>query len=1062
MTGTGAVIGGSGDGSALQTADTGNVSNIITDTLADASNSEDPLQIANAYTSVNNNGFPDLIGINGDDSNGYYLDYYTSYAAAGEYTSGIKLTSGSGFTAAAVAAPSGAWNTWTIYSAEIGGSTNLILWQPSTGLLYDWAGFSYNPNTGAVTIAETYELSGDFDTGATVAELEAASTPDGNLLIYTVTTNGTVNADEFTNLSTTATATDTTSVHGQPLSTAVHDWALNDYGVTANTAADDTTSAPLNLTGAGNVTSHTGDLFDPDVKLDGTSGTSLNASANAIDLTQSFTISMWAKPTAYYGRVALSQDGTNFSGLMLYPTSTGWDFYLAKDNGTTTWGGDQIIGGTVQLDQWAQVQATYNAGTKVMELYVDDTLVATGSHTPPTTGATGPFRLGSDKNTGAQNSFWDGQLAQVQTWGGVALAPTQPITPAAYHQAVNPERLLDTRLTTPPTNTYSGAIQNGTPVGAYGTISLQIAGDGVTPANTTPTTPSPTIPSNVTAVAVDVTVVSPTNGGNLDVYADGTQVPDTSSTNFQAATNTTGYQIVPVGPDGKIALYNSSPGTAHVLVDLTGYYVPDPNHLLTNDQTYHPLTTAQRVLNTRDGTGATEAKLAAGASITVHIAGVDGIPANAATVAISLTAADQSGSGIIQAYQAGTTLNTKSDTTLTYSATPTASLSADVNLGTGSNAGEITITNTGSSTTNVIGDVQGYFTNNDTGQLYYTVNPTRLVDTRTGIGGTTGAIASNGTYKLNDTGQTDAGQITTTPTPTFALQITATAPTAGGALIVYPDPTRPGTSNLNWVANQTIANLALVQPGTDNTIDFYNSGTGTTQLVIDISGYFANDPFATAHDWQLNDATGTTAQDTAGSASLALNGGYSWTASTLSPKTGQTVLNLDGTSAYGTTSGPAVNTTGSFTISAWAELSSLSASSYATVVAQSGTQASGFYLQYNASWQGWCLNFMQDDTSGTGGLADVPCTSTVPTAGTWYYLVGTYDAASHTAALYVNGTQASSVTGISPWAASGNLTIGAGQYNAALADYFPGEISNVQTYNYALSAAQIGEIYQQG
>jgi hypothetical protein len=70
-TGTGAVIGGSGDGSALQTTDTGNISNIQTDTLEDATNSEDPIQIANAYTSVNDNGFPDLIGITGDDTNGY-------------------------------------------------------------------------------------------------------------------------------------------------------------------------------------------------------------------------------------------------------------------------------------------------------------------------------------------------------------------------------------------------------------------------------------------------------------------------------------------------------------------------------------------------------------------------------------------------------------------------------------------------------------------------------------------------------------------------------------------------------------------------------------------------------------------------------------------------------------------------------------------------------------------------------------------------------------------------------------------------------------------------------
>jgi Concanavalin A-like lectin/glucanases superfamily len=390
-------------------------------------------------------------------------------------------------------------------------------------------------------------------------------------------------------------------------------------------------------------------------------------------------------------------------------------------------------------------------------------------------------------------------------------------------------------------------------------------------------------------------------------------------------------------------------------------------------------------------------------------------------------------------------------------------MAADVNLGIGSNAGEITLTNDGSTATDVLGDVEGYFTTDDTGQLYHTVNPTRLVDTRYGIGGTTGALASDGIYKLNDTGQTDAGQVTTTPDPTFALQLTATAPSDSGELTAYPDPTQPATSNLNYATGQTIANLALVQPGTDNTIDFYNGNAGTTQLVIDSSGYFATDPYAPTHDWQLDDGSGSTARDTAGNTPITLSGAYTWPTSTTSPLNDNTVLNLDGSTAYGTASGPGVNTTNSFTISGWANLSTGTdlSTSYGTIASQSGTEAAGFYLQYNADWQGWCLNFMQTDTANAPGLGDVPCSSTTPTTGTWYYLVGTYDATSHTAALYVNGVLASSVNDINTWAASGDLTIGAGQYDDILDNDFPGEISNIETYNYAQSAAQISETYQQ-
>jgi hypothetical protein len=354
-----------------------------------------------------------------------------------------------------------------------------------------------------------------------------------------------------------------------------------------------------------------------------------------------------------------------------------------------------------------------------------------------------------------------------------------------------------------------------------------------------------TIPPTATAVAVDVTVTQETSSGHLVAYPDGSQVPLTSSTNFSAEVTNTGYQIVPIGIDGKIAFYNSSGGTTHLLVDITGYYASDPTNALPGDQTYHPLQnpSSVRLFDTRSNKTNTNltatGPVAAGSTFTATIGGVDGIPTTATAVAINLTAVDQSGTGIIEAYTAGTAEPT--DTTLTYSGTTTASLDADISLGTGSYSGQIDINNIGTASTDVILDIAGYFTTDDTGQVYHTVNPTRLVDTRIGIGGSTGSIAEQTSYQLRDTGQNDAGQITTDTNPTFALMLTVTAPSAGGALIAYPDGgTKPGTSNVDWVTSQTIANLALVQPGTDGTIDLFNNGGGTIQLVVDCSGYFAN------------------------------------------------------------------------------------------------------------------------------------------------------------------------------------------------------------------------------
>lgn len=347
------------------------------------------------------------------------------------------------------------------------------------------------------------------------------------------------------------------------------------------------------------------------------------------------------------------------------------------------------------------------------------------------------------------------------------------------------------------------------------------------------------IPASATAVAIDVTAVSQTSVGNLITYADGTQRPITSATNWPGANNTvTGYQIVPIGLDGKIAIYNDSTGTTHLLVDLTGYYTSDAT--LTGDQTYHPLTSAQRILDTASSTAHTNLQatgpVAAGSTFTLTATGFDGIPstptATVTALAINLTAFDQSGGGIIEAYEDGTTEPT--DTTLTYSSSQTASLVADVNL---SSAGKIDINNIGSNKTDVIGDVSGYFTTDMTGEAYHTVNPTRLVDTRSGIGGTTGALAASGVYTISGG---DTQQITTEPNPTLALMLTATEETEAGDAVAYPTgATVPGTSNLNWTAGRNIANLALTPTDSTGAVSITNQSTGTTQLVVDCSGYFA-------------------------------------------------------------------------------------------------------------------------------------------------------------------------------------------------------------------------------
>jgi hypothetical protein len=70
------------------------------------------------------------------------------------------------------------------------------------------------------------------------------------------------------------------------------------------------------------------------------------------------------------------------------------------------------------------------------------------------------------------------------------------------------------------------------------------------------------------------------------------------------------------------------------------------------------------------------------------------------------------------------------------------------------------------------------------------------------------------------------------------LNVTVTQPTASGHLTVYPDgQAQPNTSNLNWVAGQTVPNLVTL-PVIDGVVVFYNGSPGTVHIVADVFGYY--------------------------------------------------------------------------------------------------------------------------------------------------------------------------------------------------------------------------------
>jgi PKD repeat protein len=114
--------------------------------------------------------------------------------------------------------------------------------------------------------------------------------------------------------------------------------------------------------------------------------------------------------------------------------------------------------------------------------------------------------------------------------------------------------------------------------------------------------------------------------------------------------------------------------------------------------------------------------------------------------------------------------------------------------------------------------------------------PSRLLDTRFGVGAPKAPVAAGGTVHLQVLGR---GGVPVSGVSAVVLNVTVTAPTKPGYLTVYGDGSaRPGASNLNFVAGQTVPNLVIAPVGANGKVDLYNGSAGTVQLIADVSGYY--------------------------------------------------------------------------------------------------------------------------------------------------------------------------------------------------------------------------------
>ena len=123
---------------------------------------------------------------------------------------------------------------------------------------------------------------------------------------------------------------------------------------------------------------------------------------------------------------------------------------------------------------------------------------------------------------------------------------------------------------------------------------------------------------------------------------------------------------------------------------------------------------------------------------------------------------------------------------------------------------------------------------------YVGVDPVRVLDTRSGVGGTVGKAAAG--QRIN----VDATAPATVPDDAWAIavNVTVTEPDAAGFLTVVPGNSaftdskgQPLASNLNFAAGQTVPNLVVVGAFGNRMLSTQISA-GSAHVVMDVVGYF--------------------------------------------------------------------------------------------------------------------------------------------------------------------------------------------------------------------------------
>ncbi|WP_433379310.1 LamG domain-containing protein [Actinoplanes sp. CA-142083] len=285
-------------------------------------------------------------------------------------------------------------------------------------------------------------------------------------------------------------------------------------------------------------------------------------------------------------------------------------------------------------------------------------------------------------------------------------------------------------------------------------------------------------------------------------------------------------------------------------------------------------------------------------------------------------------------------------------------------------------------------------------------------------------------------------------------------------LYVNGDRVGDGTLNTPWPAAKGLAigrgkvkdAAGEYWPGSVDDVRLYTGPLDSDRILGLFHSYPAQAasalPEADAAWWKFDDNAGTSAADSSGRGRTAtLKGGATWIG-------GRNTYSswLDGTSGYAQTASAVLDTTHSFSATAWVYLTQAGTANTA-VLAQDAGRLSAFSLGYNGTTKTWMVLAPQVDKDNPGTAVNILNSTETAAAGAWTHLAMAYDADLHQLRLYVNGLLSATKVGVTVLPSSGPMSIGRARWNGANSAFFPRGIDDVRVYARALGDGEIRKVH---